>query len=152
MHRASSKNWKLNNKGHNLAINAKRRAAKNNRTPAWLTAVQLETITKLYEHAVWLSEVTGIKWHVDHILPLQGKDVCGLHIPENLQVIPAKENLSKGRKRLASLKVPVRFKKRDSLHHRRRNLSRMGMGTVSQGSNDLKPMLILIDKEPDSSA
>lgn len=42
------------------------------------------------------NRLTGIEWHVDHIIPLKGKDVCGLHIWSNLQVIPKTLNLQKG--------------------------------------------------------
>lgn len=80
------------------AKDAKRRAAKLHALPKWLTAEQLEQIKELYTIAQMFKLYTGQEYHVDHIVPLQGENVCGLHVPWNLQVIPASENLSKSNK------------------------------------------------------
>jgi hypothetical protein len=93
---SSIKKWKQNNPGKVSAIEANRRANFLLRTPKWLTHEQLEQIYIKYSLAEWCSNVMHEKYHVDHIVPLQGKCVSGLHVPWNLQVIRAKENLSKG--------------------------------------------------------
>lgn len=91
--------WHLRTKPHQYAAKtAKRRAAKLLRTPKWLTADDLFIIEEAYHLAKLRTEVIGISWHVDHILPLQGKKVSGLHVPNNIQVIPAKQNLQKSNK------------------------------------------------------
>jgi hypothetical protein len=76
----------------------KRHAAKLQRTPKWLTEQQLKDIQTEYELSAWCSKVMGVKYNVDHIVPLQGKNVCGLHVPWNLRVIPASDNFKKSNK------------------------------------------------------
>lgn len=76
----------------------KRIAAKLNRTPKWLTKSNWIEIKWAYKIARQLTKETGISYTVDHIIPLQGKEISGLHCPQNLQVIPARENESKGNK------------------------------------------------------
>ena len=92
------KNYAKNNGPRLAAIRAKRRAAQLCAAPKWLTDEQLEAIRVEYMLAAWCSKVQGQKYHVDHIVPLQGKNVCGLHVPWNLQVIPATDNIKKGNK------------------------------------------------------
>ena len=74
---------------------AKHRAIKLKRTPVWVDSEDLWLIKQAYELAALRTKVFGFKWHVDHVIPLQGKLVSGLHVPTNLRVIPAFDNMSK---------------------------------------------------------
>jgi len=73
-------------------------AAKLQATPAWLAESDLNEMRAIYLEAQRLTKETGILHDVDHIDPLQGKTVCGLHCPLNLQILTAPENRSKGNK------------------------------------------------------
>lgn len=86
------------NKADNRANRAKRRAAQLERTPNWLSKSQKAEIKQIYRLAVDLSAKSGILHVVDHIVPLQGVEVSGLHVPWNLQILTQFENLSKGNK------------------------------------------------------
>jgi len=72
-------------------------------TPPWLTRKQKSEIRQLYQIAITMSKTTGERYVVDHIIPLQGETVCGLHVPWNLRVTTQEENLKKSNKVLDSL-------------------------------------------------
>ncbi|MFZ4708219.1 MAG: hypothetical protein ACOYMH_00065 [Zwartia sp.] len=74
------------------AKNNNRRADKLLRTPKWANLLEIESI---YKECQKISKETGILHHVDHIVPLKGKIVSGLHWEDNLQIIPAKLNMQK---------------------------------------------------------
>jgi hypothetical protein len=74
-----------------LANKAKYRAAKLQATPSWLNKGHWFEIGCVYLYRDALKRV-GLDYHVDHVVPLQGKKVSGLHVPENLQVLPADRN------------------------------------------------------------
>jgi hypothetical protein len=84
------------NKERYIAASARRRAAQDSATPSWLTAIDKAMIQEMYDVSEARYIQTGIKHHVDHIVPINGKGVAGMHVPWNLQVITAHENLSKG--------------------------------------------------------
>ena len=91
----SSSKYKKEHRAQCNATNTKRQAAKLNRTPSWLTKQDFKDIEKIYVKAKELELQDGIKYHVDHIIPLQGRLVSGLHVPSNLQILTSTENLSK---------------------------------------------------------
>jgi hypothetical protein len=88
--------WDKLNPGRTNAAKTKNRLERLLRVPAWLTEDDKWMIEQAYELAKIRTEMFGFQWHVDHIIPLKGKKVSGLHVPTNLQVIPWQENLRKG--------------------------------------------------------
>ncbi len=90
-----SSEYKKKNAGRVTAWNKKRDLAKIQRTPPWLSEQQLKEIEQVYIESARLTKETGIVYNVDHIVPLQGKLVSGLHVPWNLQILTKKENGSK---------------------------------------------------------
>lgn len=75
------------------AWNGSRRAAEKRATPLW---ADMQAIGEFYALAARLTQETGELHHVDHVIPLRGKNVSGLHVQTNLRVVRAAENLKKG--------------------------------------------------------
>jgi hypothetical protein len=91
-----NKTSRANNPGNINFLNRTRYASKLQRTPIWLSSEQLKQIKIIYQEAAGLSQLLGEWYEVDHIVPLRGKTVCGLHVPWNLQILTASENSCKG--------------------------------------------------------
>jgi len=93
--------WKKNNPEITKADTNDRRRRHKNACPPWLTAEHKAQIKKLYLNALTVTQITGVQYVVDHIVPLRSDEVCGLHVPWNLRVITQEENLKKSNKILA---------------------------------------------------
>jgi 5-methylcytosine-specific restriction endonuclease McrA len=86
------------NKAVYLYYSKKRKLLIANAMPKWLIKEMQNSIKDFYIEAKRLSLLNDISYHVDHIVPLNGENVCGLHVPWNLQILTAKENLKKSNK------------------------------------------------------
>lgn len=90
--KAATKRWASENSEKVIAHNAARRARRLKAIPLWVNKF---FVGEAYDLARRRTKVFGFKWHVDHIVPLKSKIVCGLHVEHNLQVIPGAENIRK---------------------------------------------------------
>ena len=93
--RRYKKTHKVNNPDMYKEMTSLRRRRFRDATPKWLTENQKMEIRFKYRLAIALSRATGERHAVDHIIPLHGESVCGLHVPWNLQVLTQKDNLAK---------------------------------------------------------
>lgn len=97
-HSERTSNHAKKNPGWKASTVAKRRARIARALPPWCGSEEQEAIRGLYEKAKALEASTGIPHEVDHIYPIAGRNICGLHVPENLQVITRAENRRKSNK------------------------------------------------------
>ena len=87
--------WQSDNRDSMNASAAKVRAKRNERQPKWIKDVFVQEIKIWYRRAQLIKRFTNTLWEVDHIVPLNGKDVSGLHVPWNLQLLTKKQNREK---------------------------------------------------------
>ena len=96
--RAQKKKYRELNRGKINALVAARKVVVKQRTPAWLSAFDKLKIRCMYQLAAMYTRENKEPWHVDHIIPMQGKNVSGLHTPSNLRVMRGVDNISKKNK------------------------------------------------------
>jgi hypothetical protein len=87
--------WQKNNTGKRNLGNAIYKRRHRCATPRWLTEEQRNQIKQVYLQARTMTNLTGTKYVVDHIIPIRGKNVCGLHVPWNLEVMTHEANCRK---------------------------------------------------------
>jgi hypothetical protein len=96
--RRSKDKWDALHPEDRKARNSNRKRRHRMATPKWVTDAQKRQMKNLYAVAQRLTQTTGVRYVVDHIVPLRSDVVCGLHVPWNLQVITQDENLRKSNK------------------------------------------------------
>jgi hypothetical protein len=102
--KASNSAWNERNRERWFAAIAQRAKQRRQATPAW---ADRRAILALYEEAKRLTRATGVEYHVDHIIPLKGKWVCGLHVWENLRIVTRAVNQRKANRFLLTAPEPL---------------------------------------------
>lgn len=87
------KDWLSRNKHVEMERVRRRQAAQRKATPKWAS---IQKMREFYRAALEKSQETGVKWSVDHIVPLISDVVCGLHVEHNMQILPFSDNVRKG--------------------------------------------------------
>jgi hypothetical protein len=91
----NQKKWKTENKDKILGYTRKRQLKIKNAVPKWYGEFDDFVMQEAAKLCYRRNLLTGIKWSVDHLIPILSKTACGLHVADNLQVIPSKLNFSK---------------------------------------------------------
>lgn len=91
-HQDVTRKWARENRGLMNAYAKACRLKREQRMPRW---ADFEAIAEVYVRAAFLTRILGEQFHVDHIVPLNGRDVSGLHVHTNLQILDAVENMRK---------------------------------------------------------
>lgn len=96
-----NKAWRTNNPEKDYGRWLNRQVAKQQRTVSWDKELTDLVVVEGLNLCKRLEKLTNSSWHLDHVIPLRGKTVSGLHVWNNFQVLPASVNIRKGNKWLS---------------------------------------------------
>ena len=91
--KAANDRWNEKNKVRYYSAVAQNSRRLRSATPSWADKAAMRDF---YERVKLCAALTGIDLTVDHIVPIKGDGVCGLHVPHNLQILKADDNRRKG--------------------------------------------------------
>lgn len=99
--KAKKQAWVKKNPEKEYARWLRRQVAKAQRAVEWNKELTDLVVEEGLDNCKRLEKLTGVIWHLDHIVPLRGKTVSGLHVWNNFQLLPASVNIKKGNKWLS---------------------------------------------------